>query len=96
MLYVCYHFIIGTVDTPSLQGRIAALGDVEKVHLFVYAYVYVCAHMHASMYVLVFTYIRTVCVFMFLCVRMHVCIRKFRQFNVFLQQLFRWQANPIH
>ena len=36
-VYVCtyYLFIIGTVDTPSLQGRIAAQGDAEKVRMYI-------------------------------------------------------------
>ena len=54
---VCYHIIIGTVDTPSLQGRIAAQGDTDKVHVFVFVRTYVCvracAHAYACKHVLV-------------------------------------------
>ena len=35
-VFTYYHFITGTVDTPSLQGRIAAQGDFEKVHTYYY------------------------------------------------------------
>ena len=75
MLYVCYCFKIGTVDTPSLQGRIAAQGDAEKVHVFVYAYVYVCANVHASMYVLVFTYTHCTCVSVSVCA--YACVHTY-------------------
>ena len=44
-----YHFMIGTVDTPSLQGRIAARGDAEKV---VSVCVCVCVCVRACMRVL--------------------------------------------
>ena len=40
--HVHYYFTIGTVDTPSLQGRIAARGDAEKVCVCACAHVCVC------------------------------------------------------